>query len=96
MSRQQQCIGSWNERRAHCGDGRHECRALQCRTLGLNCFEGRATALFNRNAEQSGGSGFGCPRAEGMWRTWLNQSSFRSGEESYAYLYHQLGFDGIN
>lgn len=26
------------------------------------------------------------------WRMWYNQSSFRSGPESYAYLYHQLGF----
>lgn len=75
-------------------DARVRAHERPCHTLGLPCYEGRATALFNRNVTE--GKGFGCPRAEGMWREWLNQSSFRSGEESYAYLYHQLGFGRIN
>ena len=60
-----------------------------CRGLNLECFEGRATELFNRAPEDR------LQRGRAQWREWMNSSSFRSGEQAYNYLYHQLGFGTI-
>lgn len=62
-----------------------------CQQLNLNCFKNHSTAGLGEDTLPMGD----CPYGAYVWNRWINQNSFRNGEQAYAYLYKKLGFDLI-